>query len=280
MEWAKRSAFTDTLEAWITDGGVFNAAGGFQFNGGAPSGNVLRGTGTSFVASQLGFSDLAGAAAISQGGTGQTTAAAAFNALAPMTTLGDIVYESAANTASRLAGNTATTRKYLSQTGTGAASAAPAWAQIAAADLSDGNTGTGAIVHASSPALITPSIGGETISHAPRFALYGAREFDNSLAFVTDLSWFFPVQAITLERIIALEDSQSTGCTTLPVVQVTNGTTTQSLTLGNGANGFDSGAVAVNFPAGVMIKVRLSTGAAGCTTAPQGLHVIAQFLMQ
>ena len=41
--------------------------------------------------------------AIGSGGTGQTTAAAAYNALSPMTTKGDIEYESAAGVASRLA---------------------------------------------------------------------------------------------------------------------------------------------------------------------------------
>jgi len=77
-----------------------------------------------------------------------------------MTTLGDIEYESGANTASRLAGNTTTTKKYLSQTGNGSVSAAPAWVQVAAADLSDGNTGTGPIVHGTNPAIASPSTTG------------------------------------------------------------------------------------------------------------------------
>lgn len=76
----------------------------------------------------------------------------------PMTTLGDIIYENA-SVAARLAGNTTTAKQYLSQTGTGAVSAAPAWATIAAADLSDGNSGTGAIAHVSSPTFVTPTLG-------------------------------------------------------------------------------------------------------------------------
>ncbi len=79
---------------------------------------------------------------IANGGTGQTTAAAAFNALNPMTTLGDVMYDSGGTTASRLAGNTATTKMYLSQTGTGSASAAPVWAQIAFGDISGVPTAT------------------------------------------------------------------------------------------------------------------------------------------
>ena len=47
--------------------------------------------------------NVTGTVAIGNGGTGQTTAAAAFNALNPMTTTGDIIYESATSVASRLA---------------------------------------------------------------------------------------------------------------------------------------------------------------------------------
>lgn len=50
-------------------------------------------------------------------------------------TLGDILYSSASNTLSKLGGNTTTTKKFLRQTGDGAASAAPAWDTIVAADV-------------------------------------------------------------------------------------------------------------------------------------------------
>lgn len=73
--------------------------------------------------------------AIANGGTGQITAAAAYNALSPMTTLGDIEYESGANTAARLAGNTTATKLFLTQTGTGSVSAAPAWTALVASDI-------------------------------------------------------------------------------------------------------------------------------------------------
>jgi trimeric autotransporter adhesin len=45
---------------------------------------------------------ITGTVPIANGGTGQTTAAAAFNALSPMTTTGDLTYEASANTAARL----------------------------------------------------------------------------------------------------------------------------------------------------------------------------------
>ena len=49
--------------------------------------------------------------------------------------LGDIWYASSATVMSRLAGNTTTTKKFLTQTGDGAASAAPAWNALAAGDI-------------------------------------------------------------------------------------------------------------------------------------------------
>lgn len=52
-------------------------------------------------------------------------------------TLGDLLYSSATNTLAKLAGNTTTTKTFLTQTGVGGGvSAAPAWGTIAAADVS------------------------------------------------------------------------------------------------------------------------------------------------
>ncbi len=48
-------------------------------------------------------------------------------AIAPLTTLGDILFASTSGVPTRLPGNTAATLKVLAQTGTGAVSAAPAW---------------------------------------------------------------------------------------------------------------------------------------------------------
>src|SRR5207248_5578625 len=56
---------------------------------------------------------------------------------------GDMLYGSAPNTLAALAGNTAAAKKFLTQTGTGSASAAPAWAQVLASDIQAG-TLTGA----------------------------------------------------------------------------------------------------------------------------------------
>lgn len=78
---------------------------------------------------------------ISYGGTGQTSKAAAYNALTPITTLGDIVYGDAANSATRLAGNTTSSKRFLTQTGTGTVSAAPGWNAIVDGDIPSALTG-------------------------------------------------------------------------------------------------------------------------------------------
>jgi len=78
--------------------------------------------------------NVTGTVAIANGGTGQTTKAAGYDALNPNTTLGDIAYRGASNNVS-LAGNITTTKKFLAQTGTGTVSAAPAWATIVAGDV-------------------------------------------------------------------------------------------------------------------------------------------------
>jgi hypothetical protein len=80
----------------------------------------------------------AGTIAINKGGTGQTTAAAAFDALSPNTTLGDFAYRGASSNV-RLPGNTTTTKKFLTQTGDGTNSAAPGWNTLAAGDIPSGS---------------------------------------------------------------------------------------------------------------------------------------------
>lgn len=80
--------------------------------------------------SVTGITDLA----VTDGGTGQSTVTAAFDALSPLTTNGDIIYRSSASNV-RLAGNTSATRNFLRQVGTGSTSAAPAWDTVTKTDV-------------------------------------------------------------------------------------------------------------------------------------------------
>ena len=108
------------------------------------------------------------------------------------TTLGDVAYFS--TEWARLPGNPTTTRNYLTQIGTGAASAAPIWTTIATADivellaladLSDvtGKTGTGTtVVMDTSPTIVTPVIASfVTAGHSHQNAV-GGGQLDHGLA--------------------------------------------------------------------------------------------------
>lgn len=84
-----------------------------------------------------------GTLAETRGGTNQSSYA-----------IGDTLYASAANTLSKLTGNITTTKQYLSQTGNGAASAAPVWATIAGTDI------TGAALTKVDDTNVTLTLGG------------------------------------------------------------------------------------------------------------------------
>ncbi len=86
--------------------------------------------------------NVTGTVAIGNGGTGATIASNAFANLSPLSTGGDLLYYDPSAGNSRLAGNTTTTKKFLTQTGLGAASAAPAWAIIVPGDVPTLNQNT------------------------------------------------------------------------------------------------------------------------------------------
>lgn len=75
---------------------------------------------------------------------------------------GDLIYGSAAATLSLLPKDTGVSR-FLKNSGT---SNNPAWAQPAASDLSNGTTGSGAVVLQTSPTIKTPTIGGSPDAYA------------------------------------------------------------------------------------------------------------------
>jgi hypothetical protein len=66
---------------------------------------------------------------INKGGTGETSATAAFDALAPTTTIGDISYHNGTDNV-RLAGNSTSLQKFLSSVGTGSSAQAPTWSDL------------------------------------------------------------------------------------------------------------------------------------------------------
>lgn len=102
----------------------------------------------------LGSAMVTGTLSISLGGTGQITASAAFNALSPMTTTGDIIYGGASGAGTRLAG-VATGNALIS----GGVGVAPSWGKIAltthvSGTLPVANGGTGATTFTANRVLL------------------------------------------------------------------------------------------------------------------------------
>lgn len=74
---------------------------------------------------------------LNEGSTNLYFTNARAKAALPMTALGDIMYGGTAGAVTRLGGNTAASKMFLSQTGDGAASAAPIWAVLGVNDIPD-----------------------------------------------------------------------------------------------------------------------------------------------
>lgn len=129
-------SYTATNLTVDADGRITAASNG----SGGGGGTVTAVTGTAPVASSGGTTPVISMTQSSGSVNGwlSSTDWTTFNGklTSPLTTLGDILYENATPAAARLVGNTTTVKQYLSQTGTGAISAPPIWAQVAFADIS------------------------------------------------------------------------------------------------------------------------------------------------
>jgi len=117
----------------------------------------------------------------------------------PMTTLGDLMYEDAVPSPVRLAGNITTTKKYLSQTGNGSISAAPAWSQVAFGDIAAGAIANGTTATTQSAGdssnkvatdeFVQTAIGGAFVPQIVTSGLIGQYAFtDGSGSTLTDSS--------------------------------------------------------------------------------------------
>lgn len=89
------------------------------------------------AAINLSGSEITSTLSIGNGGTGQTTKAAAFDALSPMTTVGDIIYGDTSGTGTRLAAGTS--GQYLKANG----AAAPSWQTFTAPTMQVFTSGSG-----------------------------------------------------------------------------------------------------------------------------------------
>jgi microcystin-dependent protein len=139
------AAIVDTKLATIATAGKVSNSATTAASANTPSAIVARDASGNFSAGTITANltgnvtgtatNVSGTVAIANGGTGATTAAAAFDALSPLTTVGDILMAGADGTDSRLAGNTTSAKQFLTSTGTGSAATTPSWGALAAGDL-------------------------------------------------------------------------------------------------------------------------------------------------
>lgn len=134
--------------------------------------------------------------AIGSGGTGQTTANAAFNALSPMTTGGDLIYGGASGVATRLANGTA--GKVLTSAGT---TLAPTWSSAAA------------------PALVGASyyMSANTTPSANAQVNFDTSIYDTNSAVTTGASWKFTCPVVGYYLITATIEGGSAGTSVFAV---------------------------------------------------------------
>jgi hypothetical protein len=83
-----------------------------------------------------------------------------------LTTLGDMLYENSTPAPARLPGSTSATKNFLTQTGTGSASAEPAWGTIASGDLPAATSSAQGAVVIGGTNFAPVSLGAENVSAA------------------------------------------------------------------------------------------------------------------
>jgi hypothetical protein len=147
-------AFSGTTLVATGSGGTVTTVSVVTANG--VSGSVANATTTPAITLTLGAitpTTIVASGAISGSNlSGTNTGDQTFAGLSPLTTLGDLLVFTTVN--ARLAGNITTTRKFLSQTGVGASSAAPAWGQPDFTDI------TGSVAAAQLPNPSASTLGG------------------------------------------------------------------------------------------------------------------------
>lgn len=136
------------LQLYAGDSGIIGKGAVRMMAGGAER-FVLNSTGAIKFNNAYTFPTTNGTGVLTNDGAGNLTWASASGMTNPMTTLGDIIYGGTSGVATRLAGNTNNSAYFLRSTASGGVATAPAW---------QASIGTGNIVLATTPTIITPII--------------------------------------------------------------------------------------------------------------------------
>ena len=153
----------------------------------------------------------------------------------------------------------------------GAAKIAPATGGIVAA------FGPATFSTAGGPSVPTLVVGGDSVMSAAPRSVYSAF-LPGALTAAWTGATLTLDKAISVTRVQVQAKTAPVGCTTNAVVRVSDGTTSQDVTLSAASN--DSGAIIKNYGAAAALTVAVQTAASGCTTSPADANVMVQYRMQ
>ena len=250
---------------------VVNVTTGYQVNGVATSGRYLKGNGTNFVISNGSASGVGSC-------TNQVITSLGSDASPLCTTVtSSFVDSSIAKTGTDINTSNQVTATHLAsplptaQGGTNVNSTAtfPSSGTVATTDQAQ----SWGAVNQTNMQLVTPKIGGETITSSPR-------GYITAFCTATSLSCL----AINVDKPITVTRLQcnstgavTAGCTVQPSCQ-TAGTASLSASINNAATTGDTGSITTNVAAG-NLTIQMAAGT-GCTTQPTNINIVVQYKMQ
>lgn len=101
---------------------------------------------------------------------------------------------------------------------------------------------------------------------------------------VSYCNWTLPA-GLTITGFDLAASTAPSGCTTYPILQVWDGTASAevgsySISMTSGTSFYTQSTGSTNISSGHLLRVRVTTGGAGCSTAPAGIVAVVTYQMQ